>query len=122
MGYRSEVRIATTEEGYGEFLKACDAKNAALGVERPLIGTGIEPDSCERERGCVLFGWDEVKWYDLYADVQAVEQAIAEMDERDIPCRFVRVGEDWDDIEVMGDIDGLAVFPTPETFIDVCYA
>ena len=39
MGYRSEVKIATTCQGYDALLEIMDLKNKSGNVEYPLIGS-----------------------------------------------------------------------------------
>lgn len=60
MGYRSEVKIATTREGYDALLEIMDLKNESVSVEYPLIGSDVKPGYLEEEGGTVVFGWDAV--------------------------------------------------------------
>lgn len=54
----------------------------------------------EREEDVILFYAEEVKWYDSYSDVQAIENIIQSMDEENY--QFIRIGEEPGDIEERG--------------------
>ena len=109
MGYRSDVAISTTEEGYERLVAMCDE----AGVEHPLVSSTVEPDFIERFEGSVVFGWNEIKWYEDLPDVGAVSKAVRALLEDDVPMAFVRVGEDPEDIERWGKVDGLTAYPVP---------
>lgn len=111
MGYGSEVKASTTERGYALLLEECDSLNAEKGVRRPLLGTGVRPDEEWAGDGCVAFGWHGVKWFDCFADVAAVMEAMEAVRAAGEPLCLIREGEDSDDFESFGDADGLAVFP-----------
>lgn len=98
MGYRSKVRIATTKEGYDRMCEYVDA-HTGEGKYR-LLGSEREPENFEEHRGCVVFGWDEIKWHEEWEDVKNVIDALDALGCDDVPYRMVRVGEDWDDVEV----------------------
>ena len=99
MGYRSEVKIATTREGYDQMCERVDTLSEGLGTS-PLMGSCRKPDFFEESDGCVVFGWDYIKWYEgLLADVSNVADALSEIDELWYPFEFCRIGESWDDIE-----------------------
>ena len=111
MGCRSEVRVSTTERGYALLLEKCDSLNADKGVRRPLLGTGVRPDEEWAGDGCVVFGWHEIKWFDCFADVAAVMEAMEAVRAEGEPLCLVREGEESDDFEFSGGADGLDVFP-----------
>ncbi len=121
MGYRSEVRIATTRKDYDMICERVDA----LSEERDtyqLVGTKREPEFFEEESGCVVFGWDWIKWYDgALPDVTNVTRALAEIGEREIPYEFCRVGEEYDDIEFesCNDNETLALHVYPDVTIGI---
>lgn len=100
MGYRSEVRIITTKEGY-EKLKL---------YVKEYIENKVKPEerynlleNCDIEekddKMCYL-GWNYIKWYDnCFPEVDAIEDGLNKLEEDDISYRFARIGEDYDDIE-----------------------
>ena len=121
MGYRSEVRIATTREGYDLMCKKVDTLSEGLDCY-PLMGSRREPEFFDEENGTVVFGWDNIKWYDgMLADVTNVVEALAEVAEQEIPYEFCRIGESWDDIEftASGDNDELSIHVEPTVYIDI---
>ena len=121
MGYRSEVKIATTREGYDQMCERVDALSEGLGTS-PLMGSCRKPDSFEESDGCVVFGWDYIKWYEgLLADVSNVADALSEIDKRGLPYEFCRIGENWDDIEFRASCnnDELALHVEPSVAIEI---
>lgn len=56
MGYRSSVTFVTTEEGYDRMIQECDKLNVDRGIEYPLLGSNNEPETLQREEGCIVFG------------------------------------------------------------------
>lgn len=87
MGYRSQVVIAVD--------------SANVDQVRPLIEK-IEPDYTYYSFGWHLFKWDCIKWYP-YPEIIAIEEALQSLDQDSF--RFVRAGEDYEDIEALGSGD-----------------
>ena len=113
MGYRSQVVLAISKELI-PFLMLATSKNKEA---EALVFRSA--DIFDRDYGgdkSWLFHWDNIKWYESYPDVDAIEKFVheAECDEYKITdddgnevyssdlVRFVRVGEDNDDITVRG--------------------
>ena len=113
MGYRSQVVLAISKELI-PFLMLATSKNKE--AEELVFRSA---DTFDRDYGgdkSWFLHWDCIKWYESYPDVDAIEKFIAEAecDEYNITdddgnevsssdlVRFVRVGEDNDDIEVRG--------------------
>jgi hypothetical protein len=113
MGYRSQVVLAISKELI-PFLMLATSKNKEA---EALVFRSA--DIFDRDYGgdkSWLLHWDHIKWYESYPDVDAIEQFVteAECDEYKITdddgnevyssdlVRFVRVGEDNDDITVRG--------------------
>lgn len=113
MGYRSQVVLAISKELI-PFLMLATSKNKE--AEALVFRCA---DTFDRNYGgdkSWLLHWDSIKWYESYPDVDAIEKFIseAECDEYNITddggnkvsssdlVRFVRVGEDNDDIVVRG--------------------
>ena len=94
MGYRSQVEFKTTTEGYLIMKKFNDSIEEI--VDRPLHGAEI----LRTESGFYKIVFCDVKWYDSYTDVQNFNTCMNELDEQDIPYKFIRLGEDIEDIEV----------------------
>ena len=113
MGYRSQVVLAISKELI-PFLMLATSKNKE--AEALVFRCA---DKFDRDYGgdkSWLLHWDSIKWYESYPSVDAIEKFVteAESDEYNITdddgnevsssdlVRFVRVGEDNDDIEVRG--------------------
>ena len=105
MGYRSKIAIAIHKDVIGEFLtflKTTEIMHEIFGKH------GFTLDKDFKGDGHWLFTEDDIKWYtDLpenYPEVDAFEKFFAFMDEEhEDMYRFVRIGEQHDDIETRGD-------------------
>ena len=47
----------------------------------------------------MVFGWDSVKWYPGYPDVDFIEDFIAEIEDKGHPYKMIIIGEEPGDIE-----------------------
>jgi hypothetical protein len=113
MGYRSEVVLAISKH-LTPFLTLAASQNAAA---QALVFK--DADHFDRDYGgdkSWLIRWDHIKWYDSYECIQTLEKFVSEAicDEYEFEVegnkelssehiRFVRVGEESGDIEMMGD-------------------
>ena len=121
MGYRSEVVLVVGKEVMPQFMvtmaKSPDARALCFGeAERREDYDGD---------GNMLFAWGHIKWYDSYEGVRAIEDFLDWCDGENVPVsdeqktqdksptpvthidgdecyRFVRVGEELEDIETRG--------------------
>ena len=102
MGYRSEVVLAVNKEIMPEFL----AHLATNAEAKTLVFSDhchLDQDYCGE--GHLLVNWTSIKWYEGHPDVDVIEKFTCEMDQdidRGELFRFVRVGEDYEDIEQRG--------------------
>jgi len=102
MGYRSDVVLAVNKEIMPEFLAYLATNDEAKCL--------VFSDHCELNQdyegeGHLLVTWSGIKWYDGYPDVDVIEKFTCELDEdtdKSEMFRFVRVGEEYEDIEVRG--------------------
>lgn len=107
MGYRSEIAIAIHKDVIGEFLTFLKTTK----VMHEIFGKyGFTLDKDFQGEGHWLFTESQIKWYtmmeDDYPEVDAFEKFFALMDEdekTEDKYRFVRIGEELDDIERRGD-------------------
>ena len=113
MGYRSQVVLAISKH-LTPFLTLATSQNAEA---QALVFKYA--DTFERDYGgdkSWLLVWDGIKWYDSYEDIQTIckfiDDAICDEYQFEIDgelqssaehIRFVRVGEDSGDIEMLGD-------------------
>ena len=121
MGYRSEVVLVVGKEVMPQFMvtmaKSPDARALCFGEAR-------RQEDYE-EKGNMLFSWFDIKWYDSYEGVRAIEDFLDWCDSEHVPVseeqakadmsptpithvdgdqcyRFVRIGEEIEDIEERG--------------------
>ena len=113
MGYRSQVVLAISKH-LTPFLTLEASQN-----EEAQALVFKHADTFERDYGgdkSWLLVWDGIKWYDSYEDIQTIckfiDDAICDEYQFEIDgelqssaehIRFVRVGEDSGDIEMLGD-------------------
>ena len=107
MGYRSKVAIAIHKDVIGEFLTFLKTTK----VMHEIFGQyGFTLDKNFQGKGHWLFTESQIKWYtmmeDDYPEVDAFEKFFSLMDEdekTEDKYRFIRIGEELDDIERRGD-------------------
>ena len=94
MGYRSDVCIAINSE-----VKAY----ALIANNWPSL---LDDADRTDETTCASYYWmDGWKWYESYKEVNAVMKFLDEVDDQfdDPPYAFVRLGEEYQDIEIRGE-------------------
>ena len=102
MGYRSEVVLAVDKKLMPEFLAHLATNDEA----KTMVFADhchLDQDYCDE--GHLLVTWNSIKWYESYPEVNVIEKFISEMEEaadKSEMFRFVRVGEDYDDIDNRG--------------------
>lgn len=93
MGYRSQVYLKTTTEGWLVIKQFNDKIENP--EHRPLYGADIS----RTKSGFYKITFDDVKWYDSYIEVENFYDALDLLEEQDIPYSFIRLGEDTGDVE-----------------------
>lgn len=96
MGYRSDVKLITTQAG-AELIKA-----KVEAVEKTPSCRLLHPSNLQTYCGgkYVLFNYKDIKWYEDYdPDVTAFMKAINDLREHNIPYDYARIGEDYEDVE-----------------------
>ena len=113
MGYRSQVVLAISKELI-PFLMLATSKNKEA---QALVFK--DADTFERDYGgdkSWLMVWDSIKWYEGYADIDAIETFLDDAEHGDWKItdddgnevhseelfRFARVGEEHGDVDVRG--------------------
>lgn len=93
MGYRSEVYLKTTTEGW-VVLKSFNDRIKEP-ENRPLAYSEVNktPD------GFYRIEYHDIKWYESYDQIQNFNEALDQLRNQDIPFSFIRLGEDTEDIE-----------------------
>ena len=91
MGYRSQVALALCSEA-DELLQA----NAKWIPELAELIKDNESDAEER------YFWSSIKWYDSFPEIEAMNSFMAFLEHHDWQFGFIRLGEEEEDIEKMG--------------------
>ena len=104
MGYYSDVALCLTKTGAAKLATAVEARVSdtygefASNAIKEMVGR--EPAHKDMDSGAVAFCWNGMKWYADFEEVAFVENFMADLEYEDY--YFIRVSEDYDDIEVNG--------------------
>jgi len=121
MGYRSEVVLVVGKEVMPQFMVTMAKSPDA----RSLCFAEAERHENYDGDGNMLFAWGHIKWYDSYEGVRAIEDFLDWCDGESVPVfdeqkaqdksptpvthmdgdecyKFVRIGEEYEDIETRG--------------------
>lgn len=111
MGYYSTVRVMTDLENFEKmqniFWELAEKNNISIPSSYPLFPKpGQDPekvfDHYDAQEYYLCFGFDNVKWhYHLFDEVNLFMEMLDVANEYDIPWQFLRIGEDYSDIENM---------------------
>ena len=107
MGYRSDVAIAIHKDLQGDFLTFLNTEELMAHIFGDMSDFQLDKDY--QGEGHWLFTASSIKWYatfDDYADIQMFEKfmdAMEEEEEKREKYRFLRIGEELEDIEYRGD-------------------
>ena len=96
MGYRSDVRILTSKKGYERLQKYV---KQALKNENGWDDLLENADIRNVSSNGVLVGWNCIKWYEDYKDVNSIVEGLEVLENEDYSYRFSRIGEDFTDHE-----------------------
>lgn len=103
MGYRSDVKIITTPEGWEKIDKAV-RKVAGITKKNEeesywLTERTYWTPICDGKY--VLAEWEDIKWYEgRDEEIDALMNALKELKQRRVPYRYFRVGEDYGDVDL----------------------
>ncbi len=106
MGYRSEVAIAIHKDLHGDFLTFLNTEKLMADIFGERSDFHLDKDY--QGEGHWLFTADSIKWYttwDEFADIQMFEKFMDTMQEdegKEEKFRFLRIGEELEDIEYRG--------------------
>lgn len=95
MGYRSDVKLVTTKEGWKRIKHA--VKTASPDWYTWLISDEYIVPVCNSKY--VLYEIEDVKWYEQYKEVESFMHSLFMFEHNNIPYNFIRLGEDWGDVE-----------------------
>lgn len=97
MGYRSDVRIVIKKKDYPKFNKYVEDYIAEKQAQYNLME---HIDVKEEGTQTIYIGWNYLKWYKEYPEVQAVHEALNKFNDEGLSFTFARMGEDYEDFEV----------------------
>lgn len=95
MGYYSDVKFITTKSGW-ERIKATVKKEAPDTWEWK-VGDEYATPICNGKH--ILLELNEVKWYDESDAEASFLRELNRFEAEHIPYRFMRIGEEYDDVE-----------------------
>lgn len=101
MGYRSDVRIVTSKEGFEKLQEFVEnyLKEKKVNIEEYNLLNLLDVESKGKEQ--CYFGWNSIKWYDFCDDPQidAIMNGLDYLEENEYSFRYMIIGENLDDIE-----------------------
>lgn len=114
MGYCSDVRIVMKKKDYPKFNKYVEdyiaEKQAKFNLMKHI-------DVKEEGTQTIYIGWDYLKWYKEYPEVQAVHNALNKFRNEGLSFTFARMGDNYDDYEEDYNNNDLS-FPQLTRFFD----
>lgn len=116
MGYRSNLKLITTKEGWEKISRA--VKQAEPDNHEYITS---EKHVEELRDGYILWSLYDVKWYeDMFPEVQAFMKTLDELSKENIPYQYARTGEDYNDVEYDPNwVDGKFNMPYLEIVQDI---
>ncbi len=95
MGYMSNVRICTTNEGFKKLSIYSKEHSPELDLMKNYDFHRRDTD------GNHDFGWNDIKWYEHcgFEDVETIMNGLKELEKEEIPYTYHRIGESADDVE-----------------------
>lgn len=94
MGYRSDVYLKTTTEGYITIKRRNDS------IENPEHRMLKYANSIKKTpSGFYKIEFIDIKWYKSFEEIKHFVESLKILQEQDIPYSFIRIGEDSDDVE-----------------------
>lgn len=94
MGYRSNVALKTTTEGW-ILMKRLNDKIENY-EDKPLCAMTVQ----KTPEGYYKISNESIKWYDGFSNVDNFNLALDKMQENNVPFVFIEIGEDYDDITI----------------------
>lgn len=97
MGYRSDIRIITSKDGFEKLQEFVKNYLKEHNEDYNLLE---ECDIKEEGKKQCYFGWNYIKWYEHdYDEVNAIMQGLEHLQENDYSYRYMRIGEDREDYD-----------------------
>ena len=98
MGYRSNVRILTSKNGYEKLQKHVSEYLKEKNIDYNLLENS---DLRFVSSKGVLIGWNYIKWYDWLegGEVDSIMSSLKKLKDEDFSYRYARIGESYCDLE-----------------------
>ena len=100
MGYRSEVGLALTKAGVASLTRKLQTVSEERRTAAAAMLGYAEIHYIDGQSGAEAWGWSWLKWYPEFLDVSVIEELMDAVEYEDF--RFIRIGEEDDDIETRG--------------------
>ncbi len=107
MGYYSEVGLCLNKAAHDNILAELKNQDSSIQSEvQELLNDAEKYQAHSKDnQESTLYRWPWLKWYSEFKEVKFIESFLASLtDDDDSPLqyRFVRIGEEYEDIEVHG--------------------
>ena len=108
MGYRSSVHLGINNSAVEEWLTHLATNPKAFEIANQHTEGGMI-----RTKDGLYLNWEYVKWYDGYPEVDQVEAFLSflEDNDREDEFSFIRLGEEFGDVENRGHSDDFEFYP-----------
>lgn len=104
MGYYSDVALALTGNGLQSYKDALASRKLSEKIRKEVTLFFSSADDHVQDANSECWKWTGVKWYvgdpEYFPEIDFIEELLTQIDEEDY--RFLRIGEDVDDIETRG--------------------
>ena len=97
MGYRSDIRIITSKDGFEKLKEFVKNYLKEHNEDYNLLE---ECDIKQEGKKQCYFGWNYVKWYENdFKDVDSIMEGLNYLGENEYSYRYMRIGEDREDYD-----------------------
>ena len=98
MGYKSDVRISLSINGFQELSNYVDDFFEKNNVDDQYNILHCM-DVSHRSKDTVYFGWNDIKWYEYEPEISSIMLGLEHLKKDEYSTRYLRIGEDYNDIE-----------------------
>ena len=95
MGYTSEIRVILKRQDFEELKKKMSKYYKEKNYDYDLFDTNDYLLMVEENENWVKFGWNGLKWYKGYEDVDLIMEFIESREQ----YHYMRLGEEYGDLE-----------------------
>lgn len=138
MGYRSDIRIIMSRNGYQKFQKYVNEhinnfiKNnnnlKEYNYDYNLLHNLDVSKQSKDDNNKICIGWDSIKWYDGYEEVDSIMDSLDKLEKNGFGYSYARIGDNPEDYEERfaistskDNINYLEVSPVSRSFDDYNY-